>query len=201
MKNKFLKFVLTLILFISTLNVFGQEDLSNKISFLQGDNFTQLNEKTGTIFLERKPFSIHFFNKKYDSENSLFYSMKVAVLSNPKDTLILTYEKNIDKISFFEPGTGMSPGYSNMYDTIFISNEGHHYITYESESDKRAYRISEKNNKLELEWKILAVNYKEKYLLFNELKLSTLYFVLLNDKNLNGTIDKDELNIVIAKFK
>ena len=110
-------------------------------------------------------------------------------------------KKNIDKIPFFEPGTGMSPGYSNRYDTIFITNEGHHYIIYESESDKRANLISEKNEILELEWTILAANYKEKDVQFDLLKLNTLYFVILNDKNLNGKIENEELKIVIAKFK
>lgn len=195
------KLSLTFVLVLSIQTAFSQGDIANKITFSQGENTTQLTNKTETVYLERKPFSIQFFNKKYDSDKSFFYAMQVAVLSNPKDTLILSSEKKIDKIPFFEPGTGMSPGYSNMYDTIFITNEGHHYIIYENEADKRANLISEKNGVLELDWKILAANYKEKDVQFDLLKLDTLYFILLNDKNLNGKIEKEELKIVIAKFK
>ncbi len=201
MNNKFSKLSLTFILFLSIQTAFTQEDFTSKISFLQGNNTTQVTHKTETVFLERKPFSIKFFNKKYNSDKSLFYSMQVSILANPADTLILTSEKKIDKIPYFEPGTGMAPGYSNMYDTIFITNEGHHYITYENEADKRANLISEKNGMHELEWKLLVANYQEKEVPFDLLKLNTLYFVFLNNKNLNGKIEKDELQIVIVNFK
>jgi len=190
------------VLFIGVVSCYGQEkDLTSQITLSQEANVFQLKQKTETVLLERKPFSIKFFNKKYNSDKSLFYSMQVAVLANPADTLILTSEKKIDKIPYFEPGTGMAPGYSNMYDTIFITNEGHNYVTYENESDKRANLISEKDGILELDWKIIAANYKEKDVPFDLLKLNTLYFVFLNDRNLNGKIDKEELKIVIAKFK
>jgi hypothetical protein len=199
MRHKLQQILTSLILFFTTICLFSQEQ-TNKLSFLQDDIQTQLNKKTETVFLKRKLFSVRFMNEKYDEETSQFHSMKVAILSNPKDTLILATEKEIDLIPFFAPGSGMAPGVNNMYDTIFITNNGSHYIIYDGEDDNRAYLISKENQTLELEWKILAANYKDKFFQLDKLKLSTLYFVLLIDKNLNDIIDENELNIVIVTF-
>lgn len=201
MKHTIQQILSSLILFFITICAYSQEqELLNKLSFLQDVNQIHLNKKTETVFLKRKPFSVKFMNEKYDEETSQFYSMKVAILSNPNDTLILATEKKIDNIPFFEPGSGMAPGVNNMYDTIFITNNGSHYIIYDGVNDNRAYLISEENKILQLEWKILAANYKDKFFQFDKLKLSTLYFVILIDKNLNDIIDDNELNIVILKF-
>ena len=192
-------FSITILLF-STFSLYCQENFYDKITFVQWDIISQINKKTEIIFLERRPFSIRYHNKKYDSENSLFYSTRVAILSNPKDTITLQNEKNIDNIKFFEPGSGIAPGFNNLYDTIYINNSGNHYLTYENEKDKSVNLLSENNEFHEFEWKIFAANFKNKNLQFNELKLSTLFFVFLNDKNLNKTLDNDELKIVVVKF-
>ena len=62
--------------------------------------------------------------------------------------------------------------------------------------------ISKKANILELEWKISGVNFNQtKDLSFNEMKKSTLYFVVLLDRNLDGIIDEGELKVVTVNFK
>ena len=88
-----------------------------------------------------------------------------------------------------------------MYSEIFIANDGHHYLTYESEEDKRANLISKNNDLLELEWNISGVFYENKDMQFSELQLSTVYFVVLIDGNLNGKIDPNELKIIQLTFK
>ncbi len=195
------KIIVSISLFTISLTNFAQENINNSITFIQGDSVYKINNKTDLVNLERKPFSIRYFSKPYDSKNHQFYSVQVAILQDPIDTLILKTGQNTENISYFEPGTGMAPGSNGMYDTIVITNTAHHYLTYENENDKKVYLISENKDNLELEWKISAAYYEEKDVQFIDLKLSTLYFVFFIDNNLNGIIENGELKTVITKLK
>ena len=202
MTHKF-NFTIFVSLFLLTISssCFGQENTTNSITFVQGDSLYKINKNTDFIKLDRKPFSLRYFGKQYDEKNEKFYSAQVAVLDNPNDTLIIKIGQNTKDIPYFEQGTGMAPGENGMYDTIFITNTGHHYLTYENEKEKRVFIISKNKEVLEFEWKISAAFYEEKDVQFSELKISTLYFVIFIDSNLNGIIDNDELKIVRATFK
>ena len=202
MTQKF-KLLIIVSLFLLTISssCFGQENIINSITFVQGDSLYKINKNTDSIILDRKPFSLRYFGKEYDEKNEKFYSAQIAVLDNPNDTLIIKIGKNTKDIPYFEPGTGMAPGENGLYDTIFIINTGHHYLTYENEKEKRVFRISKNKEALELEWKISAAFYEEKDVQFSDLKISTLYFVVFIDNNLNGIIDNDELKIVRTTFK
>ena len=104
--------------------------------------------------------------------------------------------------TYFEPGTGMAPGYNGKYDTLLVSGQSHHYLLYESESDRRVDLISKKANILELQWNISGVNFRQtKDLSFSEMKKSTLYFVIFLDRNLDDIIDEGELKVVTVNFK
>ena len=199
-KFNFLIFVSIFLLTISS-SCFGQENIINTITFVQGDSLYKINKNTDSIKLDRNPFSLRYFGKQYDEKNEKFYSAQIAVLDNPNDTLIIKIGQKTKDIPYFEPGTGMAPGENGMYDTIFITNTGHHYLTYENEKEKRVFIISKNKDILELEWKISAAFYEEKDVQFPDLKISTLYFVVFIDNNLNGIIDNEELKIVRTTFK
>lgn len=202
MTQKFcFSFFVSIYLLATAFSCFGQENSTTTITFLQGDSLYKINKNTDSIKLDRKPFSIRYFSKQYNEKNEKFYSAQIAVLENPIDTLVIKIGQNTKDIPYFEPGTGMAPGENGMYDTIFITNTGHHYLTYENETEKRVFRISKNKDILELEWKISAAFYEEKDVQFSELKISTLYFVIFIDNNLNGIIDNQELKIVMAIFK
>jgi hypothetical protein len=202
MKKTVTKIILISITIFTTPFVdFGQKKINNSLTFIQGDSVHILNSGTTSITLERKPFSIRYFNKRYDSKRNHFYANQVAVLENPNDTLNLKVGQNTANTSYFQPGTGMAPGTNIMYDTIVVTNTGHHHLTYENQNDKRVYLISKNKNILELEWKISAINYHEKDVQFADLKLSILYFVCFNDGNLNDVIDFGEMKIITVKFK
>lgn len=197
----YIKTFTTICILTFTCKSYGQEVNPNKITFLQGDSSFVVKGSTDTILLERKPFSIRYLGKQYDDKNKKFYSAQIAVLENMVDSLKLKIGQPINNISYFEPGTGMAPGENGRYDTIYITNTGHHYLTYESENEKRVDLKSKNNDELELEWKILAAFYNEKDFQFSELNLSSLYFIIFIDNNLNAIIDKDELKIVNVVFK
>ena len=148
-QNIYISIIISLFLLTINLSCFGQENITNSITFIQGDSLYKINKSSDTIRLDRKPFSIRYFGKRYDDKNEKFYSARVAVLDNPNDTLSLKIGQKTKDIPYFEPGTGMAPGENNMYYTIFITNSGHHYLTYESEKEKRVNLISKNKDELE----------------------------------------------------
>lgn len=183
------------------INSNGQDSLRNNIFFLQGDSAFVIESNTDSVYLERKAFSLRYFCKQYDEKNKKFYSAQIAILDNPNDTISLQIGQNTKDISYFEPGTGMAPGENGRYDTIYISNSGHHYLTYESEAEKRVDKISSIKDILQLEWKISAANYQENDMQFENLDLPFLYFIIYIDNNLNEKIDEGEMKIVKVIFK
>ncbi len=193
--------LITFLSFLSfAIDSLGQE-LFQKITFLQGDSSYIVFIDNDSIKIERKPFSVRFFCKKYEEKNEKFYSVQVAILDECYDTLLLKVGQKTINIPFFEPGTGMAPGENNMYDSIFISNEGHHYLTYENDKEKRVFLISSNENILELEWKIFGAFYRDNSVSFSDLKLPFLYFIVFADRNLNGIIDNNELKKIKVVFK
>ncbi len=179
----------------------AQEKLNNSISFIQGDSSYTIVESSDSIQLERKPFALRYFGRKYDDKKEKFYAAQIAILDDPNDTIFLKKGQATKNISYFEPGTGMAPGENERYDTIFITNTGHHYLTYENEKEKRIDLISKNQDVLLLEWKIFAAVYDEKTTQFPDLRLTALYFVILIDNNLNDIIDNNELKIIKIVFR
>jgi hypothetical protein len=201
MKNKF-NFSVTFFLFFTlSTYCFGQESYKHSLTFIQGDSVYKIYKNIDSVKLDRNPFSIRYFCKQYDGKNEKFYSARVAVLDKLEDTICLEIGKKAKEIPYFKPGTGMAPGENGMYDTLFITISGHHYLFYENEIDNRVYFISKNKDFLELEWKISAAFYQEKDVQFSELNLSSLYIIIFIDNNLNGIINKDELKIIKTIFK
>ena len=190
--------ILCLCTFSNTL--WSQEKNTNTIQFIQGDSTYTITKSSDIVYLKKNQFSIRYFSKPYDSDKSKFYAMRVAALTDAKDTIVLKNEKKTENISYFEPGTGIAPGENEMYDIIYFSQHAHHYLMFENQKDKRAYFISKYNDLVELEWRIFGVNFKDKEMKFTDFKKSAFYLVFFYDKNLNDKIDKEELKIVTIKF-
>ena len=180
----------------------GQALINNNVTFIQGDSVYLVSADRDTIEIDRKPFSIRYFGKRYNPEQKQFYVAQIAVLDNRKDIGVLTVDMSTENTTYFELGTGMAPGYNGKYDTLAVSELGHHYLLYESESDRRVDLISKKANILELQWNVSGVNFRQnKDLSFSQMKKSTLYFVILLDRNMDGIIDEGELKVVTVNFK
>ena len=194
-----IKVFLFIVFTIAFQQLSGQVIIEN-IYFHQDNKTIVISKQSDSITLERKPFSIHYYGKKYNFKKEEFYSAQIAILENAEDTLSLNVGKSTIEIPFFEPGSGLAPGYNNRYDTVFISNTGHHYLIYENENEKRVNLISKIENYYEFEWKIKAVNYQDQNVPLSELKLKTLYFAIFIDGNLNGIIDTNELKVVTVNY-
>lgn len=152
-----------------------------------------------SVMLEKKGFSIRYFGKRYDEKNEKFYSAQIAVVEKGEDAALARPGISMEATPYFGTGTGIAG--DEIYDALFISNEGHNYLFYATEKDKRANLVSEKDEELELEWKITNAFYKEEDVSFVNLPVKHLYFVFLNNKNLNTTIDEGELAVVKIIFK
>ena len=180
----------------------GQALINNNVTFIQGDSVYVVSADRDTIEIERKPFSIRYFGKRYNTEQRLFYAAQIAVLDNRKDIGVLSVGMSAENTTYFEPGSGMAQN-ENCNDYIMAVNEsGHHYLIYENESHRRVDLISKKANILELQWNVSGVNFRQtKDLSFSEMKKSTLYFVIFLDRNLDDIIDEGELKVVTVNFK
>ncbi len=178
----------------------SQESAHNNLKFVQGDRIFLISRSVDSISLDRKAFALRYFCRQYDEKKEKFYSAQIAILENPNDLSFLKIGQSVNDVPYFEPGTGMAPGINDMYDTIFISNIGHHYLIYENEKNKSVFFVSRSKDVLELEWKIAASFYEQRNIQFSELKLEYLYFVVFIDKNLNKIINEDELKIIKVKF-
>lgn len=199
-KHSIRLFAFVLLLFISV-SASAQSKNYNVITFVQEDSSKTISLATDSVMLDRKPFSIVYYGKRYNSQQEKYYAMQVAVLKDAADTLSLGAGKNIAGIPYFEPGTGMAPGANGLYDAITVDNKAHHYLYYENEAERRVSRVSIAHDLLELEWKISGVWLNDQELTLAELTLPALYFVFFDDRNLNEIIDAGEVKIVKVKFK
>lgn len=184
------------------IRVEGQALISNDVTFIQGDSFYAVSAESDTIELERKPFSIRYFGKRYNPDQRQFYAASIAVLENTKDIGHLTVGISTSKTTYLEPGSGMAAASNGYGDTLLVTATGHYYLFYESESKKRVSLISKKANILELEWNILGFDMSETTdRSFRRMKKSTLYFVIFFDRNIDEIIDEGELKVVTVNFK
>lgn len=190
---------LKITLLVCLLSLLGYSQETSGVAFIQNGKTQLLTDTLSIITLERVPFSIQFQAKKYSSEH--FYATQIAVVSSQAALFQARVGQKTEAIPYFEPGTGMAPNDSNFYNTMIVSDLAHHYIYYESENDKRAHLVSQKNNELRLEWKIENCYFDGTDSTFAELPAKKLYFILFSDFNLDGTINQGELNLVKVQFK
>ena len=184
------------------IRVEGQALINNNVKFIQGDSLFVVTAFSDTIELERKPFSIRYFGKRYNAEQRKFYAASIAVLENIKDIGHLTVGMSTSKTTYLEPGSGMAAASDGYGDTLLVTATGHYYLFYETESEKRVNLISKKANILELEWNISGFDLSETTdRSFSRMKKSTLYFVIFFDRNSDEIIDEGELKVVTVNFK
>src|SRR5688572_27212391 len=50
------------------------------IEFVQGDKIHAITRGTATITLDKKSFSIRFYNRRYDDEKEKYHAAQIAVL-------------------------------------------------------------------------------------------------------------------------
>lgn len=197
MKTAYSSVLLIFLFFIGTRS-FAQTIDTTLVEFVQGDKVYSITTDAATITLEKKPFSVRFYNRKYDEANEKFYAAQIAVL-NKEDKAIQAGQAT-DGISYFSPGTGNAMS-ENDYDFFFIDDDGHNYMFYATEQDRRLHFLSGHGDWLKLEWRIDGYFDDSKDEKLENLKYDQLFFIFLFDRNLNEKIDEGELKKVVVSFK
>ncbi len=153
-----------------------------------------------TIEVERKEFSLRFFNKRYDAENDKFYSAQIAAFIDKAEFDMVKVGMAKADLPCFMPGSGMAPSKSGKYESLIFKNSAHHYTTYENSESKRLKLLEEKGDFLKLEFEIASLYYDEKKVKIKDTKLTEFYIAFLIDANLNGMIDEGELHKLNIKI-
>ncbi len=183
------------------LPAYSQSKNYNVITFVQEYGSKTITAATDSVQLDKMPFSILYYSKRYDSQREKYHSLKVVVFKELGDTSILSIGKSVNDIPYFESTKEIVPGSSGLYDSFVVDSTAHHYLYYENEAERRVSRISIVNDLLELEWRISGVSIGDQDITLPELAISSLYFVFYADRNLNEVIDQGEIKIVKVNFR
>ncbi len=153
------------------------------------------------ITIERSAFSIRFFNQQYQPASDEFYAAQIKSLLLADGLDEVNVGMMIDDTPHFRPGTGMACNRSGKYEYIFFKEIGHHYLMYGDENSRRLNLLSQTGKQLKLEFDISQFNIKGDIIPVTDSTMDEIYFSILLDRNLNGTIDKGELTQLTVQFK
>jgi len=127
--------------------------------------------------------------RDYDIEEKEFYSARITASINI-DIFNFQEEDNRETIPFFTGGTGFASGQYG-YDSLFLSEDAHHYIICNSKDEKlqRANIIAKYDDgRNEVEWVIYNINDKP----IRRFESDVLYMTVFIDDNLDDVLNKDE---------
>ena len=178
----------------------NEHNFKTQLSVYQNNKNRPVKKLSKTIKLDKKPFSLRFYNKKYDPENKKFYTAQIAAFIEKSefDKVKVGLAKN--KLPCFSPGSGIAANKSGKYEFLYFNNEGHHYAYYKNSESKRLRLLKNFGNLLQLEFDINSMAYNNKKVKINQTNLKEFYLAFFIDKNLNGIIEKGELNKLTIKI-
>lgn len=176
------------------------DDIYKTVSIRQNGAEYLLNPNENTLQLQRKKFSILFYNKAYNEYRGEFHAAQLVVFSQKEPWNEVREGKSIDNLPCLEPGTGMAPDESGQYETLIINAFGHHYLYYENEVNKRVKWAGRWKNYIKLQLDVNKILVDESEQKIEETTFQVLYLALFIDRNLNAKIDKDELTKMELKF-
>lgn len=190
---------LIILFFVSSIS-FAQS-FNNEIIFLQNEISKTISTENDEITLRKKAFKIQFHSKFHNSKRENFNGLKITVFKDDIYLPVIEEGMPINLIPFFEDLTMVLTDDNGFYSSIFINNYVHHYLFYESDTNRNIQLISKKNEIGLFEWKVDRFYLEGKEFPIESLKENKLTFILLNDFNSNKIIDADELRIVKVTFE
>lgn len=154
-----------------------------------------------TITVKPRPIRFVYELPPYSSDSR--YALRVNVSDNERNLSYLEAGAAIDAIPFFGPGTGLAGPLEGGYPYVFVDDYAHHYVIYalDDEGPKRAELISEANGLLRLSWPIAGYVASREHIDFAAGAPEALYFAVIRDFNLNGTIDEGEFIRLTIRFE
>lgn len=207
MKLYRLTFILTLVILFpqacKTSKVIKEDskNIPTELIVFQNGLETRINSEAETVEIDKKGFSLRFYNKRYNPDNKEFYSAQIAAFISESELDKVEIGMPKSELPCFEPGSGMAPASSGKYETLIFNSSGHHYTTYTNSESKRLNLLDDSGEFLKLEFEISSLYYDKMEYEMPETNLREFYIAFLIDRNLNGTIEKGELTKLTIKMK
>jgi hypothetical protein len=172
------------------------------IRFIQGNNVHAITNENDSITLGRQEFHIRFNALRYDPSKDKYTGLHLAVMEYPDDHI--HPGTDVETLTYFRLGTGMANSDEHL---LIIADEGHNYIIYQDEHEKRADLISRNGDSLLLDIDVRAfdvpvaseLDYKRTKV--KDMKIKDLWFIFWYDWNFNDKIDAGELKKVHVRFR
>jgi hypothetical protein len=199
MKDLFYLFILSAVLFRPS-QLFAQPAKHETVMIIQGSNVYIVSSEDTTLTLDRQSFTIRYFCRRYEPKTG-HYAMRIAILTHADAIHAgMGIDGNHAKIPYFGLGSGLAATVG-IIDTLFVDDEAHNFIYYKDEADRRADLVTRHEKYLELQIPVKGLYYQGRSIPIQDIKFNDLWFILLNDDNLNETIDPGELHKVHVKFR
>lgn len=173
------------------------------LSVIQGSNEYKINGDTQTIKLTKDKFKVLFNGLAYTDNKA--NATHIDAFYDAKGVSMIQPGAKIDDVSYFAPGSGLACAKDKEYECLYIDKDfsAQCYIIYdEVNKDRRAKLESRNGDTLRLSWdikKFSVDNVKE--LSISKIDTKPLYMVVVNDFNMNGTIDAGEYSIIKLIFQ
>ncbi|QDO94907.1 hypothetical protein FNB79_13330 [Formosa sediminum] len=172
----------------------NKDNFKTKLSVFQNESEIPIKTASKTVNLNKAPFSLRFYNKAYNLENNLLYAARIAAFRDKSEFDKVKIGIATQYLPCFASGSGIAANRSGSYEHLYFMNDGHHYTMYKDSTSKRLKLLSESDSLLHLEFEINSLVYDDKTMSMENTDLSQFYLAVFIDKNLNGIIDKGELN-------
>ncbi|MBB4119969.1 hypothetical protein GGR32_002281 [Mesonia hippocampi] len=198
---KLFTFLIIAIISAQACKAIKQDSDAIQLSIFQNGKEIPVNKPEKTVHLKKSPFSLRFFNRKYDLDNKKFYAAQIAAFTNKAEFDKITIGSSKADLAYFKPGSGMATHENSMYEALFVDKIGHHYTFYQNTNNRRLNLLDDTGELPKFEFEINALHYNHTRVNISDSNINKLYIAFLIDKNLNGIIDKGELHKLIIKLK
>ncbi|WP_157976823.1 hypothetical protein [Taibaiella helva] len=187
------KLVTICLLLLAAEMAFGQ---AQEMFLIQGEKKIALNNEE-SVKLKKEPFTIRFHSPRYSEDTA--NALQVAAFRD-KAWLDKAYPGiALSAVPYLSPGSGMA-AYPEGYPYIMLNPEGHHYLYYFDERDKRVDIAGQQGDWLTLDWTVEAFLIDGERKLFRDAGVAEFYLVLFFDANHNRRIDEGELKKLSLTF-
>lgn len=163
----------------------------NKVQIYQNEIALEISPKTKKVKIKKNSFAFRFYQKSYSEAEE--YAIHLAAFSDKAEWKKLKAGTHKNQTTCFRTGSSRAGYNDKPYPSLLIENNSSHYLYYENENSKRLKLLDEKGAYLWLEFEVDKLEYEGKINLVAESQLSQIYIAVWIDRNLNETIDTEEL--------
>ncbi len=193
-----IKFLIVFHFLVSFLN--AQDYSTHTLVIKQGNQIFNIHETEQTIKLLPEEFSIEYLNKPYQEKKELFYAAQ-ALVTDRKADIELKEGLSIESIPYFESGTGFAAENNQVVYYPFLSFDGHQYLFYVSNKEKRVDKSGTSGNWDIYKWTLKGVYQYDAEMDWSAYDHTEVNIVLIIDRNLDGVLQKGEFFTIRIDFQ